>query len=66
MKPKHQGAGLQMKSFTDNEGVNYVFYKTPNGSYHAFREVQAREAIANCLGVDDTTEIKKLNRPMDH
>ncbi len=32
------------------EGKNgkYLFLKTPNGSYHAFLEVAAKEAIRDC------------------
>ena len=44
---KREGYGLQSKSIKGGKG-NYLFFKSPNGSYHAFLEVAAKEAARDC------------------
>lgn len=44
---KRKGLSLQMKT-VDSPNGRYLFYKTPNGSYHAFIEVAAKEAAKDC------------------
>jgi len=49
---KKQGLGLEMRSFagTDGKGrkADYLVFRTSNGSYHAFVEVEAKEAARRC------------------
>ena len=44
---KRKRFSLQMKTI-DSPNGKYLFYKTPNGSYHAFIEVAAKEAAKDC------------------
>lgn len=44
---KREGYGLKSVTVPGNKG-NYLFFKSPNGSYHAFLEVAAKEAARDC------------------
>jgi hypothetical protein len=54
MKQKASGLGIEMRTFTGKSGTKYLTFKTPRGSYHAFSEVIARDAAADC-GSDQGT-----------
>jgi hypothetical protein len=63
MKAKKEGFGLEVKSFTDEEG-DYIVLKTPDGkrrhgTYHVFREVSAKMPICHGLAIKDDAEIGK-------
>lgn len=55
---KRKGYGLQMKSINSPKG-NYLFFKTPFGSYHAFLEVAAKDAAKDC-GATGTGNARQL------
>ena len=55
---KREGFSLQMKTIKSSKG-NYLFFKTPNGSYHAFLELAAKEAAKNC-GAKGTGNTRQL------
>lgn len=44
---KRKGYGLQIITKVGTKG-KYLFFKTPNGSYHAFLEVAAKDAAKDC------------------
>ncbi len=44
---KRAGFNLQMKTVNGQKGT-YLFFKTPNGSYHTFLEVAAKDAAKDC------------------
>jgi hypothetical protein len=46
-KEKRRGLGLEIRSFQGNDG-SYIVFKTPKGSYHAFKEVEAKQAARQC------------------
>lgn len=49
LKPKRARAGLEMRTFQGTDGKStYLVYRTPDGAYHAFREVEAKEAARAC------------------
>jgi hypothetical protein len=48
MKPKKKGVGLEIKSFVNRKGKSYLVFKTPNGSYNVFAEVEAKQAARDC------------------
>ena len=51
IKPKKTGFGLEMSSFIGKKTKNsYIMFKSLGGSYHAFMEVEAKDAIIDCLG----------------
>ena len=47
MKRKKIGLGLDLATKKGSDG-NYLFIKTQNGSYHAFLEVETKDALADC------------------
>lgn len=57
---KRKGYSLQMRS-VDSPNGKYLFYKTPNGSYHAFIEVAAKDAAKACgaMGKGNTRQLCK-------
>ena len=53
---KRRGLELGIRSFKGDDGYTYIVFKTPKGSYHAFKELEAKAAAkacgAKCEGVD--------------
>ena len=47
-KEKKRGLGLDMKAFVANDRRTYLVFRTPVGSFHAFKEVQAKQAAREC------------------
>lgn len=47
-KEKRKGIGLATRSFQGNDGRTYIVFKTTKGSYHVFKEVEAKEAARQC------------------
>jgi hypothetical protein len=54
IKAKKAGFGLDMKQFTGKKG-NYIVFRLPSGAFHAFLEVEAKDAARDC-GSTKTTE----------
>lgn len=48
MKSKRKGSELQAKTFDGTDGKTYMVFRSLSGSYHAFVEVEAKEAARNC------------------
>jgi len=48
LKPKKKGLGLEMKTFDGQDGNSYLVFRTRNGAFHAFIEVEAKEAARQC------------------
>lgn len=48
MKPKRSGLGLDLKSFTGQDGKSYLVFRTSKGAFHVFGEVEAKEAARQC------------------
>lgn len=55
MKEKRQGLGLDIRSFKGKDGATYIVFKTTKGSYHVFKEVEAKEAARQC-GAESQTD----------
>ncbi len=55
---KRAGYGLQIKTKNGRNG-KYLFFKTPNGSYHAFLELAAKEAARDC-GAEGSGNTRQL------
>ena len=47
LKPKRRGVGLEMRTFKGTEG-RYLVFRTPQGSYDVFKEVEAKHAAREC------------------
>jgi len=58
LKQKKQGAGLEIKTFQDDNEQSYIVYRysTASGvnSYHVFAEVEAKQ-VAKLLGEEDSS-----------
>ncbi len=56
-KAKPLGLELGIRSFKGEDGFTYIVFKTTKGSYHVFKEVEAkaaaRECGAKCEHLDD-------------
>lgn len=57
---KRKGYGLQITTKVGNRG-KYLFVKTPNGSYHTFLEIAAKDAAKDCgaTGSGNTRQLCK-------
>jgi len=58
-KEKRRGFGLDIRSFEGEDGSTYIVFKTTTGSYHVFKEVEAKQAAHDC-----GAEIKGNTRQM--
>ncbi len=48
IKPKKSGLGLDIKTFAGSSGTNYIVFRTKQGAFHVFSEVEAKEAANDC------------------
>jgi hypothetical protein len=53
--PKGLGPGLEIKTFRGRSGVWYLVFRTRDGTFHVFREVDPRAAARDC-GSEAETE----------
>lgn len=53
IKEKMRGTGLEMKLFSGRDGNSYLVFKTQDGSYHVFLEVQAKQAARECGATEE-------------
>ena len=61
MKIKRPDFYMQIKAVVGKDGTNYVVFKTPKGSYHAFSEVEAKQ-IAREFGIRENNTRMMWNR----
>lgn len=48
LKEKREGAELGIKTFTALDGTQYIVFRTLDGSFHTFAEVEAKQAAREC------------------
>jgi hypothetical protein len=48
MKKKMQRFGLEIRSYAGRDGTTYIVFRTSGGSFHAFAEVEAKQAAREC------------------
>jgi hypothetical protein len=48
LKDKREGTQLGFKTFDGADGERYLVFRTLDGSFHAFVEVEAKEASRQC------------------
>lgn len=48
LKAKKRGLGLQIRTFKGQSGHTYLVFRTQKGSFHVFREIEAKEAARDC------------------
>lgn len=56
IKLKNRGTGLEMRTFDGEDGASYLVFRTAKGAYHAFVEVNAKDAAKKCgaMGIGNT------------
>jgi esterase/lipase superfamily enzyme len=47
-KKKKKGYGLEMKTFHGRDGATYLVFRTRQGAFNAFLEVEAKDAARQC------------------
>lgn len=53
LKDKREGTGLEFKTFVGKDGVHYLVFRSLEGSFHAFVEVEAKQAARECGATED-------------
>ena len=48
LKEKREGRSLEIKTFLGQDGNNYLVFRTLDGSFHTFVEVEAKQAAREC------------------
>ena len=70
LKDKRGGTGLEFKAFDGADGRSYLVFKSLEGSFHAFAEVEAKQAARECgadgkLGRQHTDIVGGSLEPID-
>jgi hypothetical protein len=55
MKKKKKGYGLEIKTFRGNDGASYLVFRTREGAFNVFVEVEAKEAARQCGATREAT-----------
>ena len=50
LKSKRRDKALETRTFEGKDGRSYIVFRTPEGSFHTFAEVEAKEAARECGG----------------
>lgn len=48
IKPKKHGLGLEMRTFEGDSRNTYLVFRTKEGGFHVFQEVEAKESARDC------------------
>ena len=59
LKRKKKGLGLEAKTFKGKDGSSYLVFRSLDGSYHTFVEVEAKQAAREC-GASDGPNTRKM------
>jgi hypothetical protein len=62
LKRKKKGLGLEAKTFKGKDGSSYLVFRSLDGSYHAFVEVEAKEAARECGATEGPNTRKMCER----
>ncbi len=54
LKDKREGTQLGFKAFDGADGRRYLVFRTVDGSFHAFVEVEAKEVSRQCGAAEGT------------
>ncbi len=60
---KRAGFGLEAKTFSGESGTTYIVFRSAEGSFHVFAEVEAKEAARDCgaaIGHNTRSEWKSI------
>jgi hypothetical protein len=53
LNQKRHGTRLEFRTFTGRDGNDYLVFRNPDGSFHTFVEVEAKEAARECEAEED-------------
>ena len=62
LKQKRAGVGLSIRSFQGNDGKTYIVFRPRTGGYHAFIEVEAKQAARECGAKPEGTTRRMRDR----
>jgi Arc/MetJ family transcription regulator len=48
LKEKREGTDLAFKTFIGSNGTRYLVFRSLEGSFHVFTEVEAKQAAKDC------------------
>jgi hypothetical protein len=48
LKDKREGTVLAFKTFVGSDGTRYLVFRSLEGSFHVFAEVEAKQAAREC------------------
>jgi hypothetical protein len=54
--PKSLGPGLEIKTFRGRSGVCYLVFRTHDGTFHVFQDVDPQEACRDCAQETETDD----------
>jgi hypothetical protein len=54
-KDKREGTGLEFKTFIGADGRRYLVFRSLEGSFHAFAEIEAKQAARECGATESPT-----------
>ena len=58
-KAKNPAFGLEVKTVTGKSGRPYLVFRTRDGSYHIFREINAKKAAHDC-GAEPSADVQRM------
>lgn len=59
LKGKREGSELAFKTYTANDGTRYLVFRSLEGSFHVFTEVEAKQAARDC-GAPELTNTRQM------
>ena len=59
LKPKRDGTELGFKTFVANDGSTLLVFRSLEGSFHVFTEIEAKEAARMC-GSEELANTRKM------
>jgi hypothetical protein len=60
LKKKKGGLELNVRTFSGEDGSQYLVFRTAKGSYHAFVEVEAKQAARECGASDAEGNTRRM------
>jgi hypothetical protein len=58
-KEKREGTDLAFKTFTGSDGTRYLVFRSLEGSFHVFAEVEAKQAAREC-GAEELANTRQM------
>ena len=59
LKDKREGTELGFKTFVSSDGIRYLVFRSLEGSFHVFAEVEAKQAAREC-GAAELTNTRQM------